>query len=154
MKNNCSKSSGYTPTSNIATLLTQVTFSPPIFIADLSVYATYTQESHAVKNGLPVHANVLVAESFLTFPTQRDTLRGKLVCNFHDPMSGIIVMPQSSVQQDSYRLSANLIAKQINPQSSETPAQRININRPGVVAFDITERHGAKWGAVPGDPCE
>ena len=92
-----------------------------------------------MKNGLPVHANVLVAESFLTFPTQRDTLRGKLVCNFHDPMSGIIVMPQSSVQQDSYRLSANLIAKQINPQSSETPAQRININRPGVVAFDITE---------------
>ncbi|CAE7504039.1 SIDT1 [Symbiodinium sp. CCMP2592] len=116
-----------------------VTFSPPIFIADLSVYVRHTQESHAVQNDLPVHANVLVEESFLSFPTQRDTLRGKLVCNFHDPLSGIIVMPQSSVQQDSYRLSANLIAKQINPQSSETPAQRININRPGVVAFDITE---------------
>ncbi|CAE7941049.1 SIDT1 [Symbiodinium sp. KB8] len=116
-----------------------VTFSPPIFIADLSVYARRTHDSHEAMNSLPVHADVLVAESFLSFPTQRDTLRGKFLCNFHDPVSDIIVMPQSTVQQRSYRLSAGLVAKQINPQTSETPAQRININRPGVVAFDITE---------------
>ena len=116
------------------TCLVKVTFSPAIFIADMSVYARLDGVG---STRMPVHASVLVAESYLSFGMQRATLRGKLVCNFHDPVGEIIVIPQASAQE-AYRISASLVARRINPVSSVAAAQRINLNRPGVVTFDIT----------------
>ena len=112
-----------------------MTFSPAIFIADLSVYARAWGDA---PHQLPVHASVLVAESYLSFGMQHSTLRGKLVCNFHNPMEHIIVIPQTSARSQAYRLSSTLVARRINPVSAEAALQRVNLNRPGVVTFDIT----------------
>ena len=126
-------------------------FFPAIFIADLSVYTKLIEGADKWNNAnpkspkdLPIHANVLVAESFLSFGMQRNTLRGKLVCNFHDPVGEIIVIPQTSVQPKTYRLSATLVARRINPISAAVVQKsRLNANRPGVVVFDITEEMAA-----------